>query len=140
VYCPREQLTSGPLAAFDVPRHEVRPTPYRLTAYSEAGGEVVSSSGVCVSTSALERARLDTLIVVGGRGAIAASETASLVALVKKLARRTRRVASVCSGTFLLAEAAGTRQFTRLFVRETGETPAKAVRRIGRSSARVGEA
>ena len=28
---------SGPLAAFDVPRREISPTPYRLTAYSAAG-------------------------------------------------------------------------------------------------------
>jgi len=96
---------SGPLAAFDVPRHEVHPTPYRLTAYSEAGGEVVSSCGVSVNTIPLDRARLDTLIVVGGRGAIAASQTTSMVELVKKTAKRVRRVASVCSGTFLLAEA-----------------------------------
>jgi transcriptional regulator GlxA family with amidase domain len=96
---------SGPLAAFDVPRHEVRSTPYRLTAYSEAGGEVVSSCGVSVNTFALERARLDTLIVVGGRGAVAASQSPSTVELVKRVAKRTRRVASVCSGTFLLAEA-----------------------------------
>jgi transcriptional regulator GlxA family with amidase domain len=96
---------SGPLAAFDVPRHEVHPTPYRLTAYSEAGGDVVSSCGVSVNTVALDRARLDTLIVVGGRGAIAASETPSMVELVKRIAKRARRVASVCSGTFLLAEA-----------------------------------
>src|SRR5579862_5263701 len=96
---------SGPLAAFDVPRHEVRPTPYRLTAFSEAGGEVVSSCAVSVNTIALERARLDTLIVVGGRGAIAASESRPLVELVQRIAKRARRVASVCSGTFLLAEA-----------------------------------
>jgi transcriptional regulator GlxA family with amidase domain len=96
---------SGPLAAFDVPRHEVQPSPYRLTAYSIDGGEIVSSSGVSVNTVALERARLDTLIVVGGRGAIAASENPRMVDLVQRLARRARRVASVCSGAFLLAEA-----------------------------------
>ena len=96
---------SGPLAAFDVPRHEVQPTPYRLTAYSIDGGEIVSSSGVSVSTVALERARLDTLIVAGGRGAIAASENPRMVDLVQRVARRARRVASVCSGAFLLAEA-----------------------------------
>ncbi len=96
---------SGPLAAFDVPRHEVHPTPYRLTAYSETGGEIVSSSDVSVNTTALDRARLDTLIVVGGRGAIAASESPSMIALVRRTAKRVRRVASVCSGAFLLAEA-----------------------------------
>jgi len=96
---------SGPLAAFDVPRHEVRPTPYRLTAYSETGGEVVSSSTVSVNTLPLENARLDTLVVVGGRGAVAASQSPSMVALVRRVAKRSRRVASVCSGAFLLAEA-----------------------------------
>lgn len=96
---------SGPLAAFDVPRHEVEPTPYRLTAYSEFGGEVMSSCGVSVNTTSLDRARLDTLMVVGGRGAIAASQSASMVALVRRVAKRTPRIASVCSGAFLLAEA-----------------------------------
>ena len=43
--------------------------------------------------------------MVGGRGAIAASESPSLMPLVKRIAKRTRRVASVCSGTFVLAEA-----------------------------------
>ena len=96
---------SGPLAAFDVPRHEVHPTPYRLTAYSEAGGEVVSSTGISINTLALDRARLDTFVVVGGRGAVAASRSASMVSMVHKVAQRTRRIASVCSGAFLLAEA-----------------------------------
>jgi len=96
---------SGPLAAFDVPRHEVRPAPYRLTAFSETGGEIVSSSGVSVNTSPLDNARLDTLVVVGGRGAVAASRSKSIVALVHRVAKRARRVASVCSGAFLLAEA-----------------------------------
>ena len=96
---------SGPLAAFDVPRHEVQPTPYRLTAFSETGGEVMSSSGVSVNTVALDRTRLDTFVVVGGRGAVAASRSPSMVELVHRAAQRTRRVASVCSGAMLLAEA-----------------------------------
>jgi transcriptional regulator GlxA family with amidase domain len=96
---------SGPLAAFDVSRHEVQPPPYRMTVFSEEGGAVVSSCGVSVGTVALRRARIDTFIAVGGRGAIAASQRASLVALVRNAARRTKRVCSVCSGAFLLAEA-----------------------------------
>jgi len=96
---------SGPLAAFDVPRHEVQPAPYRLTAFSEAGGVVMSSCGVSVNTLPLGRARIDTLMAIGGRGAIAASRRPSLVSLVRKTARRARRVCSVCSGAFLLAEA-----------------------------------
>ncbi|MGE5615845.1 MAG: GlxA family transcriptional regulator [Bacillota bacterium] len=96
---------SGPLAAFDVPRHEVSPSPYRLTTFSEEGGAVMSSSGVSVNTLPLKRARIDTFIAIGGRGAIAASKRESLAALVRKAAGRSHRVCSVCSGAFLLAEA-----------------------------------
>jgi len=96
---------SGPLAAFDVPRHEVEPAPYRLSVLSEDGGAVVSSCGVSVNTAALARARIDTFIAIGGRGAIAASKRASLAALVRRAAGRAKRVCSVCSGAFLLAEA-----------------------------------
>jgi transcriptional regulator GlxA family with amidase domain len=96
---------SGPLAAFDVPRHEVEPSPYRLTTLSEEGGAITSSCGVSVNTSPLSRARIDTFIAVGGRGAIAASERPSLVRQVRKAAARAQRVCSVCSRAFLLAEA-----------------------------------
>ena len=96
---------SGPLAAFDVPRHEVEPTPYRLTVYSETGGAIESSCGVSVNTVPLTRARLDTFVAIGGRGAIAASKRPSLVKLIRAATRRARRVCSVCSGAFLLGEA-----------------------------------
>jgi transcriptional regulator GlxA family with amidase domain len=96
---------SGPLAAFDVPRRELHPSPYRLTAYSEDGGPVVSSCGVSVNTVPLGRGDLDTFVAIGGMGAIAASRSPSMIALVRRTARRARRVASVCSGAFLLGEA-----------------------------------
>jgi len=96
---------SGPLAAFDVPRREISPTPYRLTAYSENGGPVVSACGISVNTVALRRAEIDTLVAVGGLGAVAASRSPSMISLVRKVAPRARRVTSVCSGAFLLAEA-----------------------------------
>jgi transcriptional regulator GlxA family with amidase domain len=96
---------SGPLAALDVPRREVKPTPYRLTAFSEKGGPIVSSCGVSVNTVALGRARLDTLVAIGGMGAIAASRRPTMIALVRRAAAQARRVCSVCSGAFLLGEA-----------------------------------
>ena len=96
---------SGPLAAFDVPRRELDPSPYKLAAYSEEGGAVVSSCGVSVNTEPLGRKRMDTFMVVGGTGAIAASRCPRMIAMVRATARRSRRVASVCSGAFLLAEA-----------------------------------
>jgi transcriptional regulator GlxA family with amidase domain len=96
---------SGPLAAFDVPRREVQPTPYRLEVFSKDGGAITSSCGVSVNTVALGRRRVDTFIVSGGMGAIDASEDADTIKLVRRVAREAPRIASVCSGAFLLAEA-----------------------------------
>ena len=95
---------AGPLAAFDVPRRAMHPAPYRLTTFSETGGRIVSSSGLAVDTVKPVR-RLDTLVVVGGNSPFAARRSASLIELLQRSARGARRVASVCTGAFLLAEA-----------------------------------
>ncbi|HYL52271.1 MAG TPA: GlxA family transcriptional regulator [Acidimicrobiia bacterium] len=51
------------------------------------------------------RGPIDTLIVVGGIGAFDAAADPLLVQTVQRLAGRSRRVASVCTGTFVLAAA-----------------------------------
>ncbi len=48
---------------------------------------------------------IDTLIVAGGFGVGAALEDQSLIGWVRTAARRSRRVCSVCTGAFVLAEA-----------------------------------
>jgi transcriptional regulator GlxA family with amidase domain len=47
----------------------------------------------------------DTLIVAGGEGAERAAEDGSVLNFVQSAFRRGRRIASVCSGTFVLAAA-----------------------------------
>jgi len=96
---------SGPLAAFDVPRREIQPSPYRLEVFSKDGGAIVSSCGVSVNTVPLGRKKVDTFIVGGGMGAIDASHDPATIKLVRRAARDAARVASVCSGAFLLARA-----------------------------------
>src|SRR5215831_12286091 len=91
---------AGPLAAFDVPRRAMHPSPYRLSIFSESGGLVVSSSGLAVETVKPPRG-LDTVVVAGGNGPFTARRTAPLVELLQKSARQARRVASVCTGAFL---------------------------------------
>ena len=58
-----------------------------------------------LATRALPRvgAALDTLIVAGGQGVEAAAADPKLVDWLRKRAARARRVASVCTGAFLLA-------------------------------------
>jgi len=48
---------------------------------------------------------IDTLLVAGGRGTAAALRDRPLIAWLRSMAPRVRRVGSVCSGSFLLAEA-----------------------------------
>jgi transcriptional regulator GlxA family with amidase domain len=48
---------------------------------------------------------IDTLIVAGGFGTRRAARDASSVELIRRLARRARRVTSVCTGSFVLAAA-----------------------------------
>lgn len=69
--------------------------------------QVRTSSGVPVSVDReLSRVRsLDTLIVVGGVGTREARADRALLDGIRRLARSARRVCSVCSGAFLLAEA-----------------------------------
>lgn len=61
------------------------------------------SGGVPVATSPARQARVDTLVVVGGD--TGPMLEAGEVQAVAELAARTPRMASVCSGAFLLAEA-----------------------------------
>jgi transcriptional regulator GlxA family with amidase domain len=51
------------------------------------------------------RGPLDTLIVAGGAGARAAAEVPAVVRAVKRAAGGVRRIASVCTGAFVLAAA-----------------------------------
>jgi transcriptional regulator GlxA family with amidase domain len=81
---------------------------YELTVAAVAPDAVRTTRGpVVLADRALASLRgpVDTLIVVGGEGAMAAAKDAELVAAVRALARRSRRVASVCTGAFVLAAA-----------------------------------
>jgi transcriptional regulator GlxA family with amidase domain len=57
-------------------------------------------------TTASCRGSIDTLIVAGGTGVRAAEDDRELIRWIRSAGRRSRRVTSVCSGSFLLARAA----------------------------------
>jgi transcriptional regulator GlxA family with amidase domain len=56
-------------------------------------------------TTASCRGPIDTLVVAGGMGVRAAEDDVELIRWIRSAARRSRRVTSVCSGSFLLARA-----------------------------------
>lgn len=96
---------AGPIAAFEIAAR-FQPGAYQIRVAARQAGLIASSSGVAMPAEALAgRARLDTLIVVGGGGTAEAMHDKPLVAALKRAPARARRVASVCSGAFLLASA-----------------------------------
>jgi len=81
---------------------------HRLRTLSRDGLAVRSSSGLTIVPDGSLRdapAAIDTLIVPGGAGSREACEDSELVAWIERAAPRARRVASVCTGAFLLARA-----------------------------------
>ncbi len=96
---------AGPLAAFEIAAL-AQPSLYRLSVVAVRTGLVRSSSGVAMPAQALACLRdADTLIVAGGQGARSAIADNGLLGALKRLHPRVRRMASVCSGAFLLAGA-----------------------------------
>lgn len=81
--------------------------PYRLRVVSPERGGTATTAGVTLAAAPLTRLSeaLDTLLVVGGPGAEAAAGDPALLDWVRRRAARARRVASVCTGAFLLAAA-----------------------------------
>ena len=81
--------------------------PYVLRVVAQGGEGSTSSAGVALAAGPLTQRgeALDTLLVAGGEGAEAAAENPVLVDWVRERASQARRIASVCTGAFLLAAA-----------------------------------
>jgi transcriptional regulator GlxA family with amidase domain len=97
---------AGPIAAFELAGRESARPPYRIRVLARAMGPVASSSGVMLTAEALPApSGIDTLLVVGGRGTREADPDPELLAWLRDTAPAARRVASVCTGAFVLAAA-----------------------------------
>ncbi|MEW6121947.1 MAG: GlxA family transcriptional regulator [Pseudomonadota bacterium] len=96
---------SGPASVFEIARRFVPAAP-QVRMIATQAGPVRSSCGVEVLASSLRAAGgVTTLIVAGGMGVDAATDCRTTLAFVRRLARRGVRVASVCSGAYVLAAA-----------------------------------
>ena len=81
---------------------------YSLSLIAETRGPVIMSSGLqLVADRSIHDpdTRPDTLMVAGGSGVYKAASRPGLVRFIRDQAARVRRMASICTGTFLLAEA-----------------------------------
>jgi transcriptional regulator GlxA family with amidase domain len=96
---------AGPISAFEIAAR-YGPGSYELRVIAKEPGAVVSTSGASMNAVTLARpASIDTLVVVGGEGTRAASRDARTLKFVAACATSARRVASVCSGAYILAAA-----------------------------------
>jgi transcriptional regulator GlxA family with amidase domain len=100
------QDLSGPLAAFEIASNIAPGKPYICEVVSRTGGEIASSSGLGVVTRKIRSKPFDTIIVVGGT---VSADPFALSPIAKYLSAaaisESRRIASVCTGAFILASS-----------------------------------
>jgi transcriptional regulator GlxA family with amidase domain len=96
---------AGPISVFEIASRLAGASP-SIKTIAVTPGPVRSSSGVELLARGLRPATaISTLIVVGGAGVDAASKCDKTLGFVRAMAKRGVRIASVCSGAFILAEA-----------------------------------
>jgi transcriptional regulator GlxA family with amidase domain len=96
---------AGPIAVFEI-AGRVKGAPALIKVLAATPGEVRSSSGVgLLARGFASAAAISTLIVAGGEGVRTAATCKRTLQFVRSAARRGCRVASVCSGAYVLAEA-----------------------------------
>jgi transcriptional regulator GlxA family with amidase domain len=80
---------------------------YDVMLASTGGQPIRSESGLALCTDPLPgpEVRIDTLVLPGGGGTRAERYDAAMLSFIRAAAPRARRVATVCTGTFLAAEA-----------------------------------
>src|ERR1700733_6939904 len=89
--------------AFEVANMMADEPPYDLHFVSEGGGKVKTSSGMMLEIEAFTDMPFDTLVV--GATTVPAPATPGLIAFMSDAPKRHGRIAAVCTGGFVLAEA-----------------------------------
>jgi len=96
---------AGPISVFEIAARYAGQSP-SIKLLAASAGPVRSSSGVEMHARGLKPSgAISTLIVAGGEGVDAAATCEQTLGFVRGIARRGVRIASVCSGACMLAEA-----------------------------------
>lgn len=93
----------APVTVFETVNMQQGEANYSVRFISENGGPVLTSSGMRIDTERFDDSTFDTLIV-GGATVIQPS-TPGLIDFMRDAPKRSRRIAGVCTGAFVLAEA-----------------------------------
>jgi len=98
----------GPAEVFSMADRLANGGQYKVEVVASSADALTTGSGLRLlphRALAAVRGPIDTLVVAGGTGVVAARSDERLVRWIRSAASRARRVASVCNGAFLLAEA-----------------------------------
>jgi transcriptional regulator GlxA family with amidase domain len=96
---------AGPISVFEIASRLAGAEP-SIRTIAAVPGPVRSSAGVeLLARGFRPSAAISTLIVAGGSGVNAASKCDKTLGFLRAMAKRGVRIASVCSGAFILAEA-----------------------------------
>ena len=95
---------AGPISAFEIAARFADSAP-SIRVLAVTPGPVRSSSGVEIVARGLKSSgAITTLIIAGGEGVRQAATCAKTLNFVRTIAKRGVRIASVCSGAYILAE------------------------------------
>jgi len=97
-------LSLSTLSVFECANMLAQEPLYELHIVSEMGGPIRTSSGLVLETETFDETEFDTLIVLGTLVAKPIFSS-GLIEYVRNAPRRVRRVASICTGALVLAEA-----------------------------------
>jgi transcriptional regulator GlxA family with amidase domain len=103
VYPGYSVMALAVVSAFEVANAMAGEPLYDLHFVSETGGRIKTSSGMMIESEAFSERPFDTLVV--GGAVIQEQSTPGLVAFIKDAIKRHRRIAALCTGAFVLAEA-----------------------------------
>ena len=96
-------MSYAALATFDTANYIARETFYEVNILSDNGGPVPNSFGTATDTLPLDIKPFDTLLI--GAGLALTPPTPKLSGFLREAVKDARRVASICIGSFVLAEA-----------------------------------
>ena len=103
VYPGYSVMALAVVTAFEVANMLADEPPYELHFVSERGGKVKTSAGMLLDSEPFTDKPFDTLVIGGATTLVPLSP--GLIAFTKEAPKRHRRIAAVCTGAFVLAEA-----------------------------------